>query len=180
MKEKVSQHLQSISVFNSILFNNYLLSFILEANLFFHLIEHDNFCKLLLLYQSNMQISHWIVFKIIFIKQYSAMKKKLLHDFLSSCKLSLILNCWINFNNYAFLAIIDYFIMNNWNYVETLLIFKSLLSMHSEEKLTDYVMKTLHFHNITKQFLTITADNVKNNDLFCWEFQKILKKENIQ
>ena len=51
--------------------------------------------------------------------------------------------------------------------------------MHSEKKLTDYVMKTLHFHNIMKQLLTITADNAKNNDLLCQKFHKVLKK-NIQ
>ena len=51
--------------------------------------------------------------------------------------------------------------------------------MHSEEKLADYVMKTLHFHNIIKQFLTITADNIKNNNSLHQELHKILKKKNI-
>ena len=48
--------------------------------------------------------------------------------------------------------------------------------MHSEEKLADYVMKTLHFHNIMKQFLTIMTDNAKNNDLLCQKLHKVLKK----
>ena len=70
--------------------------------------------------------------------------------------------------------------MNNWDYVETLLMFKPLSGIHSGEKLTDYVMKTLHFHNITKQLLAIMADNAKNNDSLHQELQKVLKKENIQ
>ena len=134
MKIKLNKHSYVFSDFSLILFNDYLLSFILEANLFFCLIKHDSFCKLLLLCWSNMQISHWIFLKTTFIKWYSVMKKKLLYDLLSSCKLSLILNCWTNFNNHAFLAITDYFIMNNWNYVETLLMFKSLSNIHSEKK----------------------------------------------
>ena len=51
--------------------------------------------------------------------------------------------------------------------------------MHSEEKLIDYVMKTLHFYNITKQLLTIMTNNTKNNDLLHQKFHKVLKK-NIQ
>ena len=43
--------------------------------------------------------------------------------------------------------------------------FKSLLEKHSGEKLVDYIMKTLHFHNIIKQLLIIIINNVKNNDL---------------
>ena len=127
-----------------------------------------------------MQILHWIFLKITLIEQYIMMQKKLLCDFLLSCKLLLILNCWTNSNNYAFLAITNYFITDDWNYVEILLVFKSFLSMHSKEKLADYVMKTLHFHNIMKQFLTITTDNAKNNDLLHWKFHKILKKKSIQ
>ena len=104
------------------------------------------------------------------------MQKRLLHDLSSSYKLLLVLNCWTSSNNYAFLAITVYFIINDWNYVEILLVFKSLSNMHSEKKLADYVMKTFHFHNITKQLLTITADNAKNNDSLCWKLHKILKK----
>jgi hypothetical protein len=179
MKRKVSWCLHFISVFNSILFNNYLLLFILEANLSFCLVEHDSFHKLILLCWSNMQISHWIFLKITLIEWYTAMKKRVLHDLSSSHKLSLALNCWTSTNNHAFLAITGYFITDNWDYVEVLLTFKPLSEKHSGEKLADYVMKTLHFHNITKQLLTITADNAKNNDSLHWELQKALKKENI-
>ena len=78
------------------------------------------------------------------------MKKKILHDLSSSRKLSLALNCWTSFNNHAFLAITNYFIMNNWNYVKILLTFKPFSKKHFREKLINYIMKTLHFHNITK------------------------------
>ena len=168
------------SDFSLTLFNDYLFLFILEANLSFCLVEHDSFCKLLLLCWSKMQISHQIFLKITLIEWYMMMQKSILHDLSSSYKLLLVLNCWTSSNNYAFLAITDYFITDDWNYVEILLVFKSLSDMHSEEKLADYVMKTLHFHNIMKQLLTITADNVKNNNLLHQKLHKILKKKNIQ
>ena len=49
--------------------------------------------------------------------------------------------------------------------------------MHSEKKLTNYVMKTLYFHNIMKQLLTIMTDNAKNNDLLYQKLHKVLKKK---
>ena len=52
--------------------------------------------------------------------------------------------------------------------------------MYSEEKLADYVMKTLHFHNIMKQLLIIMIDNAKNNDLLHQKLHKVLKKKSIQ
>ena len=108
------------------------------------------------------------------------MQKSILYDLSSSHKLSLILNYWTSSNNYAFLVIINYFIINDWNYVEILLIFKSFSDMHLREKLVNYVMKTFHFHNIMKQLLIIMMNNVKNNNLLCWKLHKILKKKSIQ
>ena len=177
MKTKSNKCFYFLSNFNSASFNNYLFSFIFKAKFFFHLVEHDSFCKLLLFCWSNMQISHQIFLKITLIKWYIVMQKKLLYDLSLSYKLLLVLNCWTSSNNYAFLVITDYFITNDWNYVKILLIFKSLSDMHSEEKLANYVMKTLHFHNITKQFLIIMTDNAKNNDLLYQKFHKVLKKK---
>ena len=47
--------------------------------------------------------------------------------------------------------------------------FKPFSGKYSEEKLIDDIIKTLHFHNIRKQFLTIIVNNIKNNNLFCQE-----------
>ena len=104
------------------------------------------------------------------------MKKKILCDFLSSCKILLTLNYWISSNKYAFLAIFDYFISDNWDYYKILLIFKSFCDKYSEKNLTNYVMKTLKFHDITNQLLMIITNNAKNNDKLCRHLQKMLKK----
>ena len=93
------------------------------------------------------------------------MQKKLLYDLSLSCKLLLILNYWTSFNNYVFFVIIDYFITDDWNYVEILLVFKLFSNMHSEKILADYVMKTFYFHNIIKQLLAIIINNILNNNM---------------
>jgi len=104
------------------------------------------------------------------------MKKEMLCDFSSSHKILLVLNCWINSNKYVFLVIFNYFISDNWNYHEIFLIFKSFCDRHSEENLTNYIMKTLEFYDIMNQLLIITTDNAKNNDKFHKHLQKMLKK----
>jgi len=107
------------------------------------------------------------------------MKKGVLCDLPSSRKISLALDCWTSPNRYAFLAISGYFISDNWDYHEVLLAFKPLRGRHSGENLANYVMKTLEFHDITNQLLTITADNAKNNGKLCRHLQKMLKKKDI-
>ena len=56
------------------------------------------------------------------------------------------------------------------------MIFKSLYDRHSEKNLTNYIMKTLKFYNITNQLLMIMINNAKNNDKLHKYLQKMLKK----
>ena len=161
------------------IFIEYFLSFVLETNLLFYLIEHNIFCDLFCLCWSIVEISHWIKFKTTFLQCFEKIKKEMLCDFSSSCKISLALNCWTSSNRYAFLAISDYFISDNWNYHEIFLIFKSFHDKHSEENLINYVMKILKFYNIINQLLTIMIDNAKNNNKFYKHLQKMLKKNII-
>ena len=107
------------------------------------------------------------------------MKKEILYDFSSSCKILFVLNYWTSLNKYAFFVISDYFISDNWNYHEIFLIFKSFHDKHSEENLINYVMKILKFYNIINQLLTIMIDNAKNNNKFYKHLQKMLKKNII-
>jgi hypothetical protein len=108
------------------------------------------------------------------------MQKGLLDDLSSSRKLSLALDCWKSPNHYSFLAITGYFISDDWRYCEVLLAFKPLHGKHSAFRLAEYVMETLAFYNITKRLLTITADNVKNNNTLRKQLHKLLRKENIE
>ena len=163
--------------FNQIIFNEYFFSFILETNLSFYLIKYNIFCDLFCFCWSIVKISHWIKFKITLLQCFEKMKKKMLCDFSSSCKILLALNCWTSSNKYAFLAISDYFISDNWDYHEILLIFKLLCDRHSEENLTNYVIKIFKFHDIMNQLLMIMIDNTKNNDKLCRYLQKMLKKK---
>ena len=161
------------------IFNEYFFLFIFEKNFSFYLIEYNIFCDLLCFCWSIIEILHQIKFKIIFLQCFEKIKKEMLYDFLSSYKISFALNCWTSLNKYAFLAIFDYFISDNWDYHEILLIFKSFCDRHSEKNLTNYVMKIFEFHDIINQFLMIITNNAKNNDKLCKHLQKMFKKNII-
>lgn len=134
---KTELFVHSLSSFNQSIFNEFLLSFILEANLSFCLIKHDSFWKLLMLCWPDIQITHHTAFKTTLLQWYKMMWDEVLCDLSSSCKISLALDCWTSPNNYAFLAITGYFISDNWCYCEILLAFKSLYGKHTGVKLSD-------------------------------------------
>jgi hypothetical protein len=179
-KAKQDQSSPSLPSFSQSTFQDYLFSFILEANLPFRLVEHDSFRKLLSLCRPGIQTPHQTYLKTTLLQRFDAMQKGLLDDLSSSRKLSLALDCWKSPNHYSFLAITGYFISDDWRYCEVLLAFKPLHGKHSAFRLAEYVMETLAFYNITKRLLTITADNVKNNNTLRKQLHKLLRKENIE
>jgi len=143
------------------------------------LVEHDSFRDLLRFCRPTIEIPHRTQIKTNLLQRFDEARKGMLHKLPSSRKISLALDCWTSPNKYSFLAISGYFISDDWDYHEILLGFKPLRGKHSGENLANYVVETLDFHNITKQLLTITADNAKNNGKLRRHLQKILKKKNI-
>jgi hypothetical protein len=179
IQAKRDQSFLSLPSFSPSVFHDYLLSFVLEANLPFRLVEHDSFRKLLSLCRPNIQIPHRTYIKTSLLQRFDAMQKGLLRDLPASRKISLALDCWTSPNHYAFLAITDYFISDDWRYCEVLLAFKPLRGKHSGSRLAEYVMETLSFYGLTRRLLTITADNAKNSNTLRKHLQKLLRKENV-
>lgn len=180
IQAKRDQSFLSLPSFSLSVFHDYLLSFILEANLPFRLVEHDSFRKLLSLCRPNIEIPHRTYIKTSLLQRFDAMQKGLLRDLPSSRKISLALDCWTSPNHYAFLAITGYFISNDWRYCEVLLAFKPLRGKHSGSRLAEYVMETLSFYDLTGRLLTITADNAKNNSTLRRHLHRLLRKENVE
>ena len=62
------------------------------------------------------------------------------------------------------MAIIGYFLDQDWNYCEVLLGFKYLYGSHTSENLSKTVIQLLNNHRITNRILSITTDNATNNN----------------
>ncbi|KAJ5310941.1 uncharacterized protein N7443_003402 [Penicillium atrosanguineum] len=72
-------------------------------------------------------------------------------------KLSLALNCWTSPFQQAFMAIIAYFLDQDWAYREVLLSFEPLSGTHSGTNLGEVIYK------IIDRVLAVTTDNTLNN-----------------
>jgi hypothetical protein len=126
IQAKQSQSFSSLPAFSPSVFHNFLLSFVLEANLPFRLVEHDSFRELLSLCRPDIQIPHRTFIKTTLLQRFDAMQKGLLRDLSASRKISLALDCWTSPNHYSFLGITGYFISDDWRYCEVLLAFRPL------------------------------------------------------
>ena len=182
IQAKQGESFSPLPSFSPPVFHDFLLSFILEANLPFRLVEHASFRKLLSLCRRDIHIPHRTYIKTTLLQRFEAMQKGLLRDLPASRKISLALDCWTSPNHYSFLGITGYFVSDDWRYCEVLLAFKPLRGKHSGSRLAEYVMETLAFYNLTKRLLTITADNAKNNSTLRKQLRRLLQleKENVE
>lgn len=106
-------------------------------------------------------------------------RQQILRQLPPSRKISLALDCWTSPNHLAFLAILGYFITDDWEYKEVLLAFHPLRGKHTGKTLARLVSQTLQEYNISSQLLAITADNAANNDRLRKELSKDLNRKGI-
>lgn len=81
----------------------------------------------------------------------------------SGTKLLIALDCWTSLFQQAFMAIIGYFIDNEWNYREILLSFEPLYRSYSGANLSAVLFNLLQQYKITDCMLSIIIDNAANN-----------------
>ncbi|KAJ6096882.1 hypothetical protein N7486_007628 [Penicillium sp. IBT 16267x] len=93
----------------------------------------------------------------------SVPSRKTLQRLPSGAKLSLALDCWTSPFQDAFMAIIGYFIDQEWEYREVLIGFEPLSGTHSGVNLGEVVLQILQKHQITDRVLAVTTDNASNN-----------------
>ena len=75
-------------------------------------------------------------------------------------KISIALDCWTSPDKKSFIAIIGYFITEDFHYYEILLGFVPLSDAHTGEWLAEVVLDMLKQHNLLYRVLGITTDNV--------------------
>jgi hypothetical protein len=175
----ISSEASSIPVFTQPAFQNALVYFILDANIPFRTLERPSFQALLQMCRPSIQLPGRTHLQKLIADRATAARKQILKQLPSSRKISLALDCWTSPNRLAFLAILGYFITDNWEYKEVLLAFHPLVGKHSGKTLARLVTTTLHEYQISSQLLALTADNASNNQRLRKELERNLRKEGI-
>ena len=141
--------------------------------------ELRSFHELLQICRPVIQLPGRTHLRTLISDRATAVRQQILKQLPSSRKISIALDCWTSPNHLAFLAILGYFITNNWEYKEVLLAFHPLHGKHSGKTLARAVAQTLQEYQISSQLLAITADNAANNNSLRKELAKELHKEGI-
>ena len=75
-------------------------------------------------------------------------------------KILIALDCWTSPDKKSFIAIIGYFITEDFHYYEILLGFVPLSGAHTGEQLAKVILDVLKQYNLLYRVLGITTDNV--------------------
>ena len=78
-------------------------------------------------------------------------------------KISIAADTWTSLNKIAFLAIVGYWITDDWELKEILLGFEQIRGAHTGENLADLVGDVLKRYRIESRLLGFTSDSASNN-----------------
>lgn len=169
----------SIPIFSQAAFQDALLRFILDANIPFRTVELESFQELLQICRPSVQLPGRTQLRTLITDRATTARQQILKHIPSGRKISIALDCWTSPNRLAFLAILGYFITDDWEYKEVLLAFHPLHGKHSGRTLARVVAQVLREYRINFQLLAVTADNASNNGRMRKELARELRKEGI-
>src|SRR5205085_3579262 len=78
-------------------------------------------------------------------------------------KISIAADTWTSPNKIAFLAVVSYWITDDWELREVLLGFKQIRGAHTGKNLADLVGDVLKRYGIESRLLGFTSDSASNN-----------------
>jgi hypothetical protein len=91
------------------------------------------------------------------------LETSLLRHMVAGSKISIAYDTWTSPNNYAFLAVVGYFIDKDWKLREVLLGFEHLVGRHIGRNIGDKVYNVLVRYGVQDKVQAITTDNASNN-----------------
>lgn len=101
--------------------------------------------------------------KDMLMKLATTSRKSTMDALPSDSKISIALDCWTSPDQKPFMAVIGYFISEDFCFREVLLGFAPLEGSHSGDRLASVLLGILEKHNLFHRILGITTDNVCYN-----------------
>jgi hypothetical protein len=144
-------------------FNDKLLKFVLNVNLFFKAIESSFFKNFVNYLRQNVDILERIFFDEMMKKRANQMKNDIFQNLEVETKVFIALNVWISFNHLTFLDITAYFIDCEFQFRKIFIAFKSLSKQHTKKKLIKTIMNILQNYKFIRRLMIIIANNTSNN-----------------
>ncbi len=137
---------------------------IVSANLPFTVVKDPEVINLIRLLHPNAHLSRRKRIRDLLASQYGEIQQDLLPGLGHITKVSIFVDCWISPNSLAFLAIVCYYVAQDWEYKEILLEFEPVSGSHTGQNLAQVVKQVLLRHNLCHRLLAVTHNNASNNN----------------
>jgi len=149
-------------------------------NLFFQIIDNEQFQKLLQMLRSDLQIAHCIKMIIMILSHYKKICDKIRLNLTKSWCVFIALNAWSSSQRVAYLRVLIYWIDVEFQFHEHLIEFTSLDIEHIKRQLMMKLIKILKNYAIKNKLFKIVTNNVSNNSILKEKLEKIMSYREFQ
>ncbi len=156
-----------------------MLSMVLSANLPFQFVEDSEFVELLRIARPTVEILSCQRLRHLLNQRYLETNQRLVGDLGSTTKVSLAVDCWSSPNRHSFIAVLAYYVSEDWKYREVLLGFEPVSGSHTGQNLARIVEGVVMQFNLTDRLLAITCDNASNNSTMCRALEDALRSQDV-
>ena len=161
-------------------YQNALLDTILGLNLSFRAVENPAFRHLINFLRPGTEVPKRTMTTDLLNRRFRNIQENLLTGWNGKSKISLSLDNWSSPNHHAFMAVVAYFVTDDWTYQTSLIDFIPLVKAHTGEYMARQLLRTMKRVQIQKHLFALTTDNASNNTTMADSLEKLLDEEKVE
>jgi len=163
-----------IFIFNQENWKDQLCKIFVDLNLFFWIIDNEQFRKLLQMLCLDLQIVHCIKMIIMILSHHKKIYDRIRLNLTKSQRVFIALNVWFSSQRVTYLRMLIYWIDVEFQFHEHFIEFMFLNIEHIDHQLTMKLMKILKNYVIKNKLFEIIINNASNNSILKDELEKIM------
>ena len=155
-------------------FDAKLIKIFVKFNFFYWIIDNLLFRNLFIIIRFNIWFFHCIKLISMIKFNFAKIQTKIKFDFEKSQRIFIVLNKWINSQNFVFLKMLMYWMNTKFRYCEQLIEFVFFVFEHTNCQLITKLLKILNFYEIRNKLFDVVINNVNNNKILKKKFEKAI------
>ena len=150
-------------IFNQEEFDGVFLQGLLAVNLGFNVANNVAFWRMFRYLNRKILIPSPSLIRRNLLVGYKAVVSAIIADIPAGVKVSIAADAWTSPNKLAFLAVLGYYVTDDWELKEVLLGFEQIKGAHTGMNLAMIIEEVLNRYQIADRLLGFTSDNASNN-----------------
>jgi len=144
-------------------FDRFFIEAVLATNLPFNTTNNAAFRRVFKYLKRDVLLPSPTTVRVRLQSICSEIEEKIRTEIPANVKISIAVDAWTSPNKIAFLAIIGYWITDDWELKEVLLGFEHIQGAHTGENMARVIGRVLKDYGIEGQLLGFTSDSASNN-----------------